>query len=109
MNVKEILEKCAHLNVNEQRSLEDDYLEPVILKNDLNAWDAILKEILGPQAKPAGMEPTQEHLSLTKKLGSINSNQILYKHDFTDKLMIAMLWPWSDGEYITLKIVSQKK
>ena len=108
MTAKQVLEK-ANINFVEKRTLSDEYCEVVIVKRDLALLNQVLTGLIEAAVKPEGMQPTHEQSTLTKGFGGINSNQVLYKKEFANTVVIAMLWPWSDGMHITVKIISQKK
>ena len=108
MMLKEIMEKCSGLNIDEQRSITDDYVELVFLNKEIGAWRKVLTDSLGPEIKPAGVEPTESDLDLTKDFGGIHDNQTLFKKALDELVVIAMLWPWQDGVHTTLKIALLK-
>lgn len=103
--LQEILQKGHGLPVCEERHSTDDYDERVIYKDDLSRWSSILTQVLGTAVKPAGMAPTQEHLSVTENYGGTQQNQTLYWKKFKDVSVVAMFWPWGDNRHITLKMV----
>jgi len=109
MSLKEIIAKCASLKVEEQRSLEEDYAELVLLTEDTDAWIKALSEDLGAPTKPAGTEPTGEDLEATGNYGGIFANQTLFKKELNGKTILAMLWPWQDKTHTTLKMVLLQK
>ena len=102
--LKDIIGKCSGLNIDEKRSIADDYVEIVFLNKEIGAWRKVLTDTLGPEIKPAGVEPTESELDLTKDFGGIRGNQTLFKKAFDDVIVIAILWPWQDGVRTTLKI-----
>ena len=106
--LKEIMEKCSGLNIDEQRSITDEYAELVFLNKEIGAWRKVLSDILGPEAKPAGAEPSESDLDLTKDYGGIHSNQTLFMKAVEEGSIIAMLWPWQDGVHTTLKMAVVK-
>lgn len=109
MTAKEIIEKCAKLDVDEKRELSDDYAELVFFNKQLDEWTEALTSVLGPAAKPCGVKPTQDDLRLTEDCGGIYENQTLFKKEFADLTVIAMLWPWQDKIHTTLKVALLKK
>lgn len=109
MRLKEIVEKCSKLGVDEQRCVSDEYAELVFFNKEIEQWHKILIDALGPAIKPPGAQPTEEDLRLTKDYGGIHDNQTLFKKEFDDSIAIAMLWPWQDETHTTLKIALLKK
>lgn len=110
MTLTDLTQKTAGLKVREVRENRDDYQEKVIFNSDMKKWEAVLKELLGPPVKPAGVAPSGSDLVLCQIYGSIMDNQILYRKSFGDVTVLAMFWPWNDGAHTTLKIgiITQK-
>jgi len=104
-----MIEKCNKLNIKEERAISDEYAEVVFFSKDIDQWNKILSEILGPAAKPEGREPTKEDLDLTKDYGGVYDNQTLFRRELDGVLVIAMFWPWQDNVHTTLKIACLKK
>ena len=109
MTLKEIVAKCSGLDVHEQRDAEEEYSELVFFSKDTEAWVKVLAEDLGAPVKPVGTEPTEEHSKLTDEFGGIFANQILFKKEFDNSIVLAMLWPWQDKTHTTLKLALLKK
>ena len=106
----EIFEKFKDLGVFEKRFLNDDYGELVFFSKDLDQWSRVLTELLGPPLKPAGQKTKEEHLKISMKYGGVNDNQTLFRKDLGDgKMLLALLWPWNNGTYTTLKLAIRKK
>ena len=109
MTLKEIVEKLSGLNIVEVRSSTEDSHELVFTNEKIDDWDKIFTEMLGPAVKPRGVKPTKEDQSITDKYGGIYNNQVLYKKEFDNAVVLAMFWPWQDDVHTTLKIVLLKK
>ncbi len=104
MTFDEILSQARDLAIYERRSLSAEYCELVFFNRDLEAWQHILSSSLGDPRKPPGTEPTRADLELTSKTGGIRFNQTLFEKNFGNETVIAKIWPWDDGEHITLKM-----
>ncbi len=104
MNLNELKSLFKGLTISEDRVDEESYKEMVFLFSDLEKWNKVLTSALNPPVKPVGMKPDKEHVKATEEYGAIRENQTLYKKDFAGQVIIAMLWPWSDGAHITLKL-----
>jgi len=112
MRFDDILFQARDLGVHERRSLSAEYCELVFFSRDLDAWYRILSSALGEPRKPPGQEPTVSDLDLTHKTGGIRINQTLFEKDFGEETIIAKIWPWDDGEHMTLKmavLINQRK
>lgn len=104
MTFDDILFQAKDLGVYERRSLSAEYCELVFFSKDLAAWYGILSSALGDPRKPPGCEPSVSDLDLTRKTGGIRINQTLFEKDFGEETIIAKIWPWEDGEHMTLKM-----
>ena len=104
MTFDDILSQAKDLGIHERRSQSDEYCELVFFSKDLEAWYRILSSAFGEARKPPGHEPTESDLDLTHDTGGIRINQTLFEKDFEKKTIIAKIWPWDDGEHLTLKM-----
>ena len=104
MTLRDIIERCRALRVEEERQNGDTYSELVFYKEDMQEWHSIFSDILGPATKPAGVKPTKDHLRLTEDFGGIWPGQTLFKKEFDHVIIIAMFWPWGDDIHVTLKM-----
>lgn len=104
MTLKEISKRFDGLRVKKIRNISDDYQERVIYNKDIDEWHAMLTELLGAPAKPAGAVPSAKDLALCAPYGSIYENQVLFSKEFEEGVIVAMFWPWSDDKYTTFKI-----
>lgn len=109
MTLQEIIERCRMLGVDEERCTSDKYSEFVFYKEEIDAWNKIFSDVLGPAIKPAGKKPAKDHKRLTKDYGGIWADQTLFKKEFEDVTVIAMFWPWEDGIHATLKMALLEK
>lgn len=108
MRFEDIIAQCSKLSVIEDRCCNEEYRELVFLKKDLDQWSRIFTDILGPAVKPAGENPTEDDLRLTKTYGGVNECQTLFKREFEYGTVIVMFWPWQDNARITLKMALLK-
>lgn len=109
MTLKEIVERCSGLGVYEQRSITDEYGELVFYNKEIDQWNMVFSDILGPAVKPQGAKPTKDDLRLTKNYGGIRAEQTLFKKEIDGFPVIAMFWPWQDEVHTTLKLAVLKK
>jgi len=101
--LKSIIERCSQMNVFEKRNITGEYLEMVFYAKDKGEWEKIFVEILGGAVKPPSSKPTAEDAALTKNYGGIKTDQTLFKKEAEGVIVIAMFWPWQDGDHVTLK------
>ncbi len=109
MNVSDILQRCSHLKSEGGCDISEDYVEREILVKDIEQWEKILTDILGPAVKKAGDKTTQLFLTLTINYGGILDDQTLFYKKFNENSIIAMFWPWKDNNQVTLKIACIKE
>lgn len=109
MTLKEIMERCEGLRVYERRNSDELRDVRVFYNEDIGEWDKIFNDILGHPIKPAGVNPTEDDVDLTKNYGGIWSNQTLFKKEFNEITVMAMLLPWQDDIHTTLKTVILEK
>lgn len=103
MSLQLIVKSIAALPTVEIRDSSNDYLELVFFAANLPQWEQALTQHLGAPAKPPGTAPSADDKSITKNYGGVQKNQTLFRGPATMPY-IAMLWPWQDGEHITLKV-----
>lgn len=104
MTLSEIIEQFSQLRVYETRDTEQDYQERVIYNEDFSAWYAMLQKVFGPPLKPAGSAPSPRDLALSQQYGGVFDNQVLFSKESEDGTLIAMFWPWMDGQHTTFKL-----
>ena len=104
MTFDDILLQAKELGIHERRSLSAEYCELVFYSKDLEAWYHILSSVFGEPRKLPGNEPAASDLNLTHNTGGIRINQTLFEKDFGEKAIIAKIWPWDDGDHMTLKM-----
>ena len=109
MTLSEIIERCSRLEVAERRHQNETYSELVFYNKEIDEWNRILSEVLGPPVKSAGNKPTKDHVRLTQEYGGILTNQTLFVREFDDVTVMAMFWPWGNGKHTTLKMALLEK
>lgn len=109
MTAKDLIGKIKNLNIEETRSVSDEYAELVFFTKDIDEWVKVLSEDLDEPVKPAGKEPSEGDANLTEEHGGIFVNQTLFRKQFDDGILLAMFWPWQDSTHITLKLAFSKQ
>ena len=107
--LKDIITQFDALDIREKRSITDAYCELVFYSKDIDRWNNICSDLFGKAVKPAGAKPTKDDLSLAEKYGGIFANQVLFKKDFGNFIVIVMFWPWQDATHTTLKMAVLNK
>ncbi|MBT8341271.1 MAG: hypothetical protein HKP58_03455 [Desulfatitalea sp.] len=104
IQLKDIIERCRHLTIIEQRCLNDEFVELVFDNGQAEAWYQILTEVLGKPRKDKGEMPSEGDLAITKRTGGIRVNQTLFEAKVDDNTIIAKFWPWNNNRYTTLRM-----
>ncbi len=99
-----LLGDVASLTVEEKRRWTDESVEVVCLLKESSEWDRRLESILGPALKPAGKKPTSDIDRRTAAWGGVRKNQTFYEKSVDGGIVVALIWPWQDGERFTLKM-----
>jgi hypothetical protein len=83
----------------------ENYFEAVIGHARLEEMIRVLEGIFGTPAWPSGKKLSKDTQILIKNAGGLRKGQTLYfLNDRSGCSAFAMLWPWQDGEKITIKI-----
>jgi len=85
----------------------EDYLDAVLLREGLEAYEVQLEGVFGKPAKPFDEKGkfVGDLDEMVDSIGGIDKDQCLYLRRFEDgKVLYAALWPWEDPENVTLKL-----
>ncbi|TAM42289.1 hypothetical protein EPN54_01175 [bacterium] len=85
----------------------DNFFEGVIVKKELEKLNTQLKSFLGDPVYPSQGRLTHEVKETVDSFGGIMPGQTLYYKDSGTNRILAMLWPWQDGQRVTVKIIQQ--
>ena len=83
----------------------DNFFEGVIIKEELDKINSQLKNLFGEPVFPSKNRLTYKVQETVDGLGGVMPGQTLYYNDSGRESILAMLWPWKDGERITVKII----
>ena len=109
MTYPELVEETKKLKFWEKRVDSPDILEFVINQELLNPLTRLLENYFGVPFKPAQQAPSREASAYSAAYGGIQKNQTLYYRDADTVSHCALLWPWSDGKLISVKIAQVAK
>lgn len=109
MTYLQLLEKVKQLKLQEIRKDSMNLLEVVVSIESLKQVCSVLESYFGVPFKPAGKKPNAEIQKKTASLGGIRENQTLYFVEEKGIFNCAMLWPWSDGKLVTIKIAQYEQ
>ncbi len=100
MQFKKLKDTVKELGVDTSRAENDNYLEVVIIKDKLTELVLKLDNLLGPAQGGSSAQAED----VIKEFGGLIKGQTLYFWHEGKSFVFAMLWPWQDGEHITLKM-----
>ena len=85
----------------------DNFFEGVIIQQELEKLNGQLKNLLGEPVYPPPTRLTHKIRQTVDGLGGVMPGQTLYFKDLGQDSILAMLWPWKDGQRTTVKIIQQ--
>ncbi len=102
---KDILLQSRELPIEEEYIPSITFRKIVFASKHAGVWNGLFTKLLGKAAKPVGQVPSKEERDLTRDFGGIETHQTLYKKEFESTFLIAMIWPWADGDCKSARIV----
>jgi len=109
MMIQDIYKRIHNLPIYEKRSVTDSFIEIVFFNKDIQEWNNLLHEFLGEPLKEAAGKLTNQMKELTEEYGGIGQGQTLFKKKLEEGIILAMLWPWGNGNHTTLKVFTLKE
>ena len=100
MRFEQIKKTVKGIGFETAREDNENYLEVVIVKDKLNELLVRLDGLFGP----AQEKPSRQAEEAIRGFGGIMKGQTLYFWHQDSSFIFAMLWPWQDGEHITIKM-----
>lgn len=100
-------EEIRSVSFHETRTDCDNYFEGVIVKSELGKLTDSLEKFLGVPVWPSKNTLSMPMRKAVDGFGGIMPGQTLYFWSGAAgaEAVFAMLWPWSDGERTTVKII----
>ena len=107
MDFSSLRKNMKTFNFEALRTDCDNHFEGVIIQQELEKLSLQLKSIMGEPVFPSKNRLPYKLQETVNGLGGIMPGQTLYyKVSETDSIL-AMLWPWKDGQRTTIKIIQQ--
>ncbi len=100
-NIKADVKKLA---IETTRMDNGEYFEAVIGRACLEGMVRALEGIFGAPVWPSDNKLSKDTQALIKSVGGLRKGQTLYFLSKEGSSVFAMLWPWQDGERITIKM-----
>ncbi|MFA6216388.1 MAG: hypothetical protein WDL87_01875 [Candidatus Omnitrophota bacterium] len=107
MNFEEIKAAVKSGGLNTLRGENEEYLEGVIVKNNLDLFLQKLNEIFGAPAWPSTSELSAKTKEIIDSRGGLMKGQTMFLLEQDGTAIFVMLWPWQDGIHITIKLAKQ--
>ena|SRR3989338_3534585 len=104
MEFDKIKAELKSVDFDTTRTDKDDYFEAVVKTEALTSLTGALGKIFGPPAWPSSNKLSKEADKIIKNFGGIRKGQTLYLSCENSFIIFAMLWPWQDGERVTIKM-----
>ncbi len=109
MNFSDLKGEVKKISFDAVRADKKDYFEAVVAKGKLSALLEVLDKAFGPPAWPSKKGLSGEIKATIDDFGGIENGQTLYYQGEGRRSAFAMLWPWQNGEQITLKLASAQE
>ena len=107
MAFDKLIKEVTKIKCDERRVVTEDTCEVVIPTEELAKLDKALKDYFGKPLKPAGEVASSQAQKYSQPFGGVYSNQTMYFRMTETGCELALLWPWSCGTAVTVKIVRQ--
>ncbi|MFH1190801.1 MAG: hypothetical protein V1670_01210 [Candidatus Omnitrophota bacterium] len=85
----------------------DNFFEGVIIRRELVKLNKQLKSLLGDPVYPSKNRLAHKVRQSIDGFGGLMPGQTLYYKDSGVDSVLAMLWPWKDGQRTTVKIIQK--
>ena len=105
---EQLLAKIKTVSCEEVRAMGDEYCEVVVSKANMQGMTNVLLEYFGQPLKPEGKETGKEAGAIAKPYGGVYESQTLYFRKNESDSVVALLWPWSGGNPVTIKVILRK-
>ena len=107
MDFNAIRKDMKMFNFEALRTDCDNFFEAVIIQQELDKLSGQLKSLLGDPVYPSKNKLDHKVRQTVDGLGGLMPGQTLYYKDSGADSILAMLWPWKDGQRTTVKIIQQ--
>ena len=104
MNFSELIQETQTLPLEEVRKNTFGYFECVITVDHEKGLYPILEKFFGPPFKPKNTSPSAQAKKISYDYGGIEKHQVLYYVQKDGITSCAMIWPWNNGQFATLKV-----
>ena len=109
MTHSQLLEELKKVDIEEIRADTTEKFEFALRTDYLTQLNGILQRYFGPPLKPPNERPSRQAAYYASSYGGIRRGQTLYCREGETVFDFALLWPWGDGTYVTVKILQDEK
>ena len=99
------IQELQKVPCQELRSSDAESFELVVNASDLQKVLLLLQKFFGQPLKPPGAKPSPEAKKVADPFGGIRENQTLYYLASEELYYYSLIWPWSNGESFTVKVI----
>lgn len=107
MQFNELIKEVNNVIFTTVRQESGIYFEAVVAKKELANLTTRLENFFGPPMWPLKNNLPSQVQEAIRDFGGIMPGQTLYFWNQGNDTVFAMLWPWQDGEHITIKMVKK--
>jgi hypothetical protein len=86
----------------------DSFFEGVIVQQEKDKLIFRLNSLFGEPVYPSKDGLAENIQKTVDTFGGIMPGQTLYYKDLGSTAILAMLWPWKDGQHTTVKIIQRE-
>lgn len=104
MEFEKIKAEIENIGLDNKRADNGDYFEAVVKKESIGKIMRFLEGTLGNPVWPSQNKLPRDADKIVKNFGGLRKDQTLFFLNKDGASLFAMLWPWQDGERITVKI-----
>lgn len=108
MDFEKIKKAVKEIRLETLRLDSDNKLEAVAIKAEINKVIVLFDVFFGPPTFPSKNKLSPEISKSIDEFGGIMPGQTLYYWSKDDDVVFAMLWPWNNGQYTTIKLLKKK-
>jgi hypothetical protein len=101
------MRRARQIQHEQTRRESEDYLEMVMFSGSWNEILSLFDGYFGSALKAAGEEADETVEAVANRFGGITKEQVLYHTSRDNAEHVAMIWPWSDGKRMTVKILQE--
>ena len=104
MNYDLFLEQLQKAPCQELRSTDPECFELVVKTTDMPKVFGVLETFFGKPMKPPGTKPSDEAKKKAEAYGGVRDDQTLYYLEAEELYYYSLMWPWANGQSVTVKV-----